>query len=56
MYNTTDPSCRFCKNHIEKGKHIVLICPYGEDIGQRWNSCKEMDKKKKWFKKLQDGK
>ena len=35
LEDTNDPSCRFCSNHIETGKHVALICPYGEEIGQR---------------------
>ena len=30
-----DPSCRFCSNHIETGKYIVLVCPYGQEIRRR---------------------
>ena len=32
---TYNPSCRFCGNHIETGKYVALICPYGKKIGRR---------------------
>ena len=40
---------------METGEHIALVCPHGEEIGQRWNSWKEMDEKKRWMKKVKDG-
>ena len=39
---------------METGQHIALVCPYGEEIGQRWCSWEEMDEKKKWMKKIKD--
>ena len=54
--NTKDPSCRFCGNHMETGKHLALVCSYGEEIGRRWSSWKEMDEKRKWMKKVKDRK
>ena len=44
---TNNPMCRFCGNHIETGKHVALVCPYGEEIGQRWSNWKSMDDKMK---------
>ena len=29
---TTDPSCRFCGNYMETGKHVALVCSYKEEI------------------------
>ena len=52
---TNDPTCRFCRNHTETGKHIALVCPYGEEIGRRWSRWEEMDEKKKWLTKVKDG-
>ena len=49
--NSNNPSCRFCGNHIETGKHVAFVCPYEERIGQRWE---KMDKKKKWLKKVKN--
>ena len=40
---------------METGKHVALICPYGEEIGRGWSSWEEMDEKKKWLKKVKDG-
>ena len=54
MDNTTDPSRRFCGKHVQTGKHIALICPYGEEIGRRWSSWEKMDAKKRWLKKVKD--
>ena len=54
--DTNDPICRFCGNNEETRKHIALICPYGEEIGRRWSSWEEMDEKKRWLKKVKDGK
>ena len=48
--------CRFCGNHMEIDKHVALVCPYGEEIDRRWNNWEEMDEKKKWLKKMKDGK
>ena len=31
-----------------------MICPYGEEIGQRWSSWEETDEKKKWLKRVKD--
>ena len=45
--NSKHSSCRFRRNHMETGEHIALVCPYGEEIGRRWSSWKEMDEKKK---------
>ena len=39
---------------METGKHVALICPYGEEIGRRWSNWEEMDEKKKWLKKMKD--
>ena len=36
--NTADLTCRYCGNYTETGKHVALICPYREEIGQRWSS------------------
>lgn len=33
--NSNNPTCRFCGNHIETGKHVALVCPYGEEIGRK---------------------
>ena len=45
--DSKDPSCRFCGNHMETGKHLALVCLYGEEIGRRWSSWEEMDEKRK---------
>ena len=39
---------------MKTGKHVALVCPYGEEIERRWSSWEEMDKKKKWLKKVKD--
>ena len=39
---------------MQSGKHVALICPYREEIGRKWSSWEEMDKRKKWLKKMKD--
>ena len=39
---------------METGKHVALVCPYGEEIGRRWSSWEEMDEKRKQRKKIKD--
>ena len=45
---------RFCKRHIETDKYIALVWLYREDMGPRWSNWEEMDKKKKYLKKVKD--
>ena len=52
---TNNPTCRFCGNHMKTGKHVALVCPYGEEIGGRCSSWEEMDEKK-WLKKVKNRK
>ena len=30
--DTRNFSCRFCRNYMETGKNIALVCPYREEI------------------------
>ena len=53
--DTTDPTCRFCGNQVETGKHVALVCPFGEEIRRRWSTWEDMDERKKWLKKVKDG-
>ena len=38
---------------MEKGKHVALVCTYGEEIGRR--QLEDMDERKKWMGKVKDG-
>ena len=40
---------------METGEHVALGWTHGEDIGRRWSSWEEIDKKKKWMKKVKGG-
>lgn len=39
---------------MERGRHIAFTCLYGDKIGRRWSSWKDIDEKKNWLKKIKD--
>ena len=41
---------------METSKHFALMWPYGKEMERRWSSWDKMDEKKKWLKKVKDGK
>ncbi|KAF8426002.1 hypothetical protein EV426DRAFT_715912 [Tirmania nivea] len=53
--DTVDPTCQTCGRHVETSRHVALVCPRGEEIGQRWDNWEEMDERKEWIKKIKDG-
>lgn len=55
MDDTVDPVCWRCGRHEETGRHVALVCSYGEEIGRRWSTLEEMDERKRWLKNVKDG-
>ena len=39
---------------MRTGKHVVLVCTHGDQIGRRWGRWEDMDDRKGWAKKERD--
>lgn len=55
LNSEVDLTCRKCGKYPETGAHIALSCIEAEGLGRRWSNWKQIDERKRWFRKEKEG-